>query len=50
MKRTLMARRSEIGNPLLGTWKLTAYVVTTAAGERTTPFGENPTGIPQLLR
>ena len=31
-------------NPLLGTWKLKAYVVTTAAGERPTPYGENPTG------
>ena len=31
-------------NPLLGTWKLKAYVVTTAAGERATPYGENPTG------
>ena len=31
-------------NPLLGTWKLKAYVVTTAAGERSTPYGESPTG------
>jgi hypothetical protein len=31
-------------NPLLGTWKLKAYVVTTAAGERPTPYGGNPTG------
>jgi hypothetical protein len=31
-------------NPLLGTWRLTRYVVTTAAGERSTPYGENPTG------
>lgn len=31
-------------NPLLGTWKLQAYVVTTAAGERPTPYEENPTG------
>ena len=31
-------------NPLLGTWKLKAYVVTTAAGERPTPYGANPTG------
>ena len=29
---------------LLGTWKLKSYVVTTAAGERSTPYGENPTG------
>ena len=32
------------GNPLLGTWKLKSYVVTTAAGVRSTPYGENPTG------
>ena len=31
-------------NPLLGTWKLKAYVVTTAAGVRSTPYGEHPTG------
>ncbi len=31
-------------NPLLGTWKLKSYVVTTAAGERPTPYGRNPTG------
>jgi len=31
-------------DPLLGTWKLKSYVVTTSAGERTTPYGENPTG------
>ena len=31
-------------NPLLGTWKLKAYVVTTAAGERPTPYGQSPTG------
>jgi len=31
-------------NPLLGTWKLRSYVVTTAARERLTPYGENPTG------
>ena len=31
-------------NLLLGTWKMTSYVVTTAAGERSTPFGESPTG------
>ena len=30
-------------NPLLGTWKLRSYVVTTAAGVRSTPYGENPT-------
>jgi 8-oxo-dGTP diphosphatase len=32
------------GNPLLGTWKLKSHVVTTAAGERSTPYGESPTG------
>jgi hypothetical protein len=33
------------GNPLLGTWRLKSYVVTTEAGERSTPpYGENPTG------
>jgi hypothetical protein len=31
-------------NPLLGTWKLKSCVVTTATGERSTPFGDNPTG------
>jgi len=31
-------------NPLLGTWKLKSYVVTTAAGERSMPYGENPKG------
>lgn len=31
-------------NPLLGTWKLKSHVVTTARGERSTPYGENPTG------
>jgi Lipocalin-like domain len=31
-------------NPLLGTWQLKAYLVTTAAGEQPTPYGENPTG------
>ena len=32
------------GNPLLGTWKLKSHVVTTAGGERSTPYGDNPTG------
>jgi hypothetical protein len=32
------------GNLLLGTWKLKTYVVTTAAGVRSTPYGKNPTG------
>ena len=31
-------------HPLLGTWKLKSYVVTTAVGVRSTPYGENPTG------
>lgn len=29
---------------LLGTWRLKSYVVTRATGERSTPYGENPTG------
>jgi hypothetical protein len=29
--------------PLLGTWRLKSYVVTTA-GERLTPYGKNPSG------
>ena len=32
------------GNPLLGTWKLKSYVVTTAAGKRSTPYEKRPTG------
>lgn len=32
------------GNPLLGTWKLKSHVVTTARGERSTPYGEDPIG------
>jgi len=31
-------------NSLLGTWKLKSHVVTTAQGERSTPYGENPAG------
>jgi hypothetical protein len=31
-------------NHLLGTWKMKSYVVTTADGERSTPYGENPNG------
>ena len=31
-------------NPLLGTWRLKAYVVTTTAGEGPAPYGQNPTG------
>lgn len=30
--------------PLLGTWRLKAHVVTTTAGERSTPYGESPIG------
>ena len=37
-------RRVAEGNPLLGTWKLKSHVVTTAAGDRSTPYGESPTG------
>ena len=29
---------------LLGTWRLKSYVVTTAEGEKLTPYGENPRG------
>ena len=29
---------------LLGTWKLKSYIVTTVAGERSTPYGATPTG------
>jgi hypothetical protein len=32
------------GNPLLGTWSLKSYVMTTGSGERATPFGEQPSG------
>ena len=31
-------------NSLLGTWKMKSYVVTTDAGERSMPYGVNPTG------
>jgi hypothetical protein len=31
-------------SPLLGTWKLKSYVATTAAGERSAPYGAHPTG------
>ncbi len=31
-------------NCLLGTWKLKSCTVTTASGQRFTPFGANPTG------
>jgi len=31
-------------NPLLGTWKLKAYFVTSGAGARSFPYGDNPTG------
>jgi hypothetical protein len=37
-------RRMVEANPLLGTWRLKAYVVTTAAGEGPAPYGVNPTG------
>jgi Lipocalin-like domain len=32
------------GNALLGTWKLQSYIVTTDAGEKSTPYGEHPNG------
>jgi Lipocalin-like domain len=32
------------GNPLIGTWKLKSYVMTTTTAERSTPFGEHPSG------
>jgi hypothetical protein len=31
-------------NPLLGSWKLKSYVTTRSTGERSTPFGEHPSG------
>ena len=31
-------------NALLGTWKLQSYVVRTAAGQVSTPYGQHPTG------
>lgn len=31
------------GHPLVGTWKMKSYVVTTGKGE-TTPYGEHPSG------
>jgi hypothetical protein len=31
-------------NPLLGTWKLTSYTMTTDAGEKSHPYGEYPIG------
>jgi len=33
-----------VDDPLLGTWRLKSYVVTTAAGEQSTPYGESPKG------
>src|SRR6266849_131555 len=32
------------GNPLLGTWKLKSYVITTGTGEKSMPYGEHPNG------
>jgi Lipocalin-like domain len=32
------------GSPLLGTWKLKSYVMTTGSGEKSMPFGEQPIG------
>jgi len=31
-------------HPLIGTWQLKSYVVTTERGERSTPYGEHPSG------
>jgi hypothetical protein len=31
-------------NPLLGTWRLKSYIVTTTRGERLIPYGDDPTG------
>ena len=31
-------------NPLLGTWKLKSYVMTSGTGETSTPYGEHPIG------
>jgi Lipocalin-like domain len=31
-------------SPLLGTWKLQSFALTTGTGETSTPFGEHPTG------
>src|ERR1700722_6028209 len=36
---------SMTANSLLGTWRLKSYVVTTAAGERSTPYGQKPGGL-----
>jgi hypothetical protein len=33
-----------VENPLLGTWELSSYVVTTDAGVRSTPYGDHPIG------
>ena len=32
------------GNPLLGTWRLRSYIVTTDAGTISMPYGERPSG------
>lgn len=40
----LSTARVANGNPLLGTWRLKSYVMTTAAGERLTPYGDHPMG------
>lgn len=31
-------------DPIIGTWKMTSYLVTTENGERLTPYGEHPSG------
>ncbi|MGA2810611.1 MAG: lipocalin-like domain-containing protein [Candidatus Acidiferrum sp.] len=42
MSLSLLGRADS--NPLLGTWKLKSYVVTTKKGETSTPYGEHPIG------
>jgi hypothetical protein len=32
------------GNPLLGTWKLKSYAMTTGTGEQSAPYGDHPIG------
>lgn len=36
--------RLQSSSPLLGTWRLKSYVVTTDSGARSTPYGEHPIG------
>ena len=32
------------GNPLVGTWRLKSHVVTTSTGQKSTPYGDHPSG------